>query len=111
MTNFLVDICTKNSHSLDTEKEILILEVRSWFYLYCCVLCFVLVAQSCLTLCGPMDCSLPGSSVPRDFPGKNTGVGCHFLLQGIFLTSRDQTWVPCIAGGFFTESLGKPVYL
>ena len=23
---------------------------------------------------------------PRDFPGKNTGVGCHFLLQGIFLT-------------------------
>ena len=23
---------------------------------------------------------------PRDFPGKSTGVGCHFLLQGIFLT-------------------------
>ena len=23
---------------------------------------------------------------PWDFPGKNTGVGCHFLLQGIFLT-------------------------
>ena len=27
--------------------------------------------------CNPMDCSLPGSSSP----GKNTGVGCHFLLQ------------------------------
>ena len=34
-----------------------------------------------------MDCSLPGSFLcPWDFPGKNTGVGCHFLLQGIFLT-------------------------
>ena len=29
---------------------------------------------------------LPGSSVHGIFPGKNTGVGCHFLLQGIFLT-------------------------
>ena len=37
---------------------------------------------SCLTLCDPMDCSLPGSFV--DFPNKNTGVGFHFLLQGIF---------------------------
>ena len=33
-----------------------------------------------------MDCSPPGSSVHGDFPGKNTGVDCHFLLQGIFLT-------------------------
>ena len=40
------------------------------------------VAQSCPTLCDPMDCSLPGSSVhPWDFPGKSTGVGCHFLLH------------------------------
>ena len=31
-----------------------------------------------------MDCSLPGSSVHEDSPGKNTGMGCHFLLQGIF---------------------------
>ena len=42
--------------------------------------------QSCLTLCDPMDCSLPGSSVHGDSPGKNTGVDCHFLLQGIFPT-------------------------
>ena len=33
-----------------------------------------------------MDCSLPGSSVHGDSPGKNTGVGCHSLLQGIFPT-------------------------
>ena len=36
--------------------------------------------QSCLTLCDPIDGSPPGSC-PWDFPGKNTGVGCHFLLQ------------------------------
>ena len=34
----------------------------------------------------PMDCSPPGSSVQGDSPGKNTGVGCHALLQGIFPT-------------------------
>ena len=49
-----------------------------------CVLC--LVTQSCPTLCNPMDCSLPGSSVHGDSPGKNNGVGCHALLHGIFPT-------------------------
>ena len=34
--------------------------------------------------CDPMDCSPPGSSVHGDSPGKNTGVDCHALLQGIF---------------------------
>ena len=43
-------------------------------------------AQSCPTLCDPVDCSLPGFSVHGDSPGKNTGVGCHALLQGIFPT-------------------------
>ena len=36
--------------------------------------------QSCPTLCDPIDSSPPGSR-PWDSPGKNTGVGCHFLLQ------------------------------
>jgi len=40
-----------------------------------------LVAQLCLSLCDPMDCSPPGSSVHGDSPGKNTGVGCHAFLQ------------------------------
>ena len=61
------------------------------------VLC--LVAQSCLTLCDPVDCSLAGSSVHEDSPGKNTGMGCHALLQGIF-----PTQVSRIAGGLFTIS-------
>ena len=47
-------------------------------------LCVCLVTQSCPTLCGPMDYSPPGSSVHGDSPGKNIGVGCHALLQGIF---------------------------
>ena len=63
-----------------------------------------LVAQSCPTLCDPMDCSLSGSSVNRDSPGKNTEVDCRALLQWIFLT-QDQTQVSCIAGRFFAVSV------
>ena len=48
--------------------------------------CVYLCAQSCPTLCDPVGCSLPGSSVHGDSAGKNTGGGCHFLLQGIFPT-------------------------
>ena len=47
---------------------------------------FAKLLQSCLTLCNSMDYSPPGSSVHADSPGKNTGVGCHALLQGIFPT-------------------------
>ena len=73
---------------------------------HCCVLC--LVAQSCPTLCNPMDCSPPGSSVHGDSLGKNTRVGCHAFLQGLFPT-RDQTQVSHIAGGFFIfKPPGKP---
>ena len=52
------------------------------------------VTQSCPTLCDPMDYSLPGSSCPWDFPGKSTGVGCHFLLQGIFPTQGSNPGLP-----------------
>ena len=56
------------------------------------VLC--LVAQSCPTLCDHMDCSLPGSSVHGDSPGKNTGVGCHALLQGMFPSWESNPGLP-----------------
>ena len=36
-----------------------------------------------------MDCSLPNSCL-WDFPAKNPGVGCHFLLQGIFPTTESN---------------------
>ena len=59
--------------------------------------CVCSVAQLCLTLFDPMNLSPPGSSVHRDSPGKNTGVGCHVLLQEIFPTQVSQ-----IASRFFT---------
>ena len=43
------------------------------------------------TLCNPMDCSPPGSSVHGDSPGKNIGVDCHALLQG---SSPTQESIP-----------------
>ena len=51
-----------------------------------------LVTQLCLTLCNLMDCSPSGSSVHGGSPGKNTGMGCHFLLQGS-CQPRDWTQV------------------
>jgi len=46
---------------------------------------------------------------PWDFPGKNTGVGCHFLLQRIFLTQGSNPHFLHLTGGFFnTEPPGKP---
>ena len=51
-------------------------------------------------------CNLPGSSVHGNFSGKNTGVGCHFLLQGIFPTQGSNSHLLCLLLGrwFFTKS-------
>ena len=54
------------------------------------------VAQPCPTLCDPLDCSPPGSSVHGIPPDKNIGVGCHALLQGSS-QPKDQTHVSCIS--------------
>ena len=48
--------------------------------------CLRSVAQSCLTLCDPHDLKPSRLLSPWNSPGKDTGVGCSFLLQGIFLT-------------------------
>ena len=45
-----------------------------------------LIIQSCPTVCDPVACGPQGFSIHGDSPGKNTGVGCHALLQGIFPT-------------------------
>ena len=58
--------------------------------IYVIYMCSCSVAKPCLTFCDPMDCSPPGSAVHGISRGKNTGVSCHFLLQGIFLP-LDQT--------------------
>ena len=50
--------------------------------------------QSCRTLCNTMDCTIVPARLlcPWDSPGKNTGVGCHAFLQGIFLIQGSETW-------------------
>ena len=49
--------------------------------------------QSCPTLCDPIDGSPPRLPHPWDSPGKNTGVGCHFLLQCLKVKSESESEV------------------
>ena len=72
-------------------------------------MCECVCAQSCLTLCNRVDCSLPG---PWNFLGKNVGLGCHFLLQGIFQTQGLNLHLLCLlhwqAGSLPPSHLGSP---
>ena len=84
-----------------------------WVYLFklykCAVLC--LVTLSCPIPCNPMDCSLPGSSVHGDSPGKNTGVGCHTLIQGNLPNPGIKPRSPSLqADPLLAELPGKPIY-
>ena len=73
----------------------LVTEQQQWAFatylcaVLCCVLC--LVTQLYLTL---LDYSPPGSSVHDDSLGKNIGMGCHALLQGIFPTHESNPRSP-----------------
>ena len=60
--------------------------LSNWTELNWYIQCCAVVTQLCQTPWTPMDYSLPGTSVHEDSPGKNTGVGCHALHQGIFPT-------------------------
>ena len=51
--------------------------------------------QSCPTLCDPIDGSPPGFPCLWDSPGKNTGVGCHFLLQCMKVKSEREVTQSC----------------
>ena len=56
-----------------------------------------------------VDCNPPGSSVNEDSPGKNTGVGCHALLQGIFPTQGSNPGLPyCIQILYHLSHQGSP---
>ena len=76
------------------------------------------VAQSCPTLCDslcptPMDCSLARLLCSWDFLGKNIGVGCHALLQEIFLTLGSILHLVCLlhwqAESSLLSHLGSPL--
>ena len=68
---------------------------------YICVCVCVLVAQSCPTLCDPMDCSPPGSLF-MEFSRQECWSGLPFPSPGDLPWPRDQTRVSCIAGRHFT---------
>ena len=78
-TPFMVIINTKYRYIPSVVQDIV----------FCC-----LVTKSCPALCDPMDCSLTGYVCPWDSLGKSIGVGCHFLLQGIFLTQGSNPGLP-----------------
>ena len=59
------------------------------------MLCYVKSLQLCPTLCDPIDGSPLGLCRPWDSPGKNTGVGCHFLLQCVKVKSESEVTQLC----------------
>ena len=72
----------KHYSSLHTKHNVISTCSMNIFYIL-----YSQLLKSCLTLCKPTDCSLPDSmGFSWNFPGKNTRVGCYFLLQGIFPT-------------------------
>ena len=71
-----------------------------------------LVTQSCLTLFDHMDCSPTRLLCAWDSPGKNTGVGCHSLLQGTFQTQGlNSGLLYCRQIVLPSEPPGKPLRL
>ena len=60
----------------------------------------LLVARSCLTLCEPMDCSLPASSIQGILQAEILEWVAFFCSRGSSWP-RDWTWVSWIAGGFY----------
>ena len=69
-------------------------QVRGKMLLYTGCVCSL--AQLCPSLCGPTDCSSPGSSAHGIFQARNTGVGCHFLLQGVFSNQGSNPHLLCL---------------
>ena len=101
-------LCKRNEaggNSSHLKKESIVLQRKTR-------VCSCVCAQSCPSLFAPMDCSQPARLLcPWNFPGTNTGVGCHFLFEGIFLTQGlklASLASSSLAGGSFTtEPPGK----
>ena len=82
ISNHPTDVLSKKLKQKQLYGEVINKEITQPKDFLCCAKSL----QLCLTLCGPMACRPPVSSVHGDSPGKNTGVGCHAFLQAIFLT-------------------------
>ena len=94
-----------DGEEFEGRKTIVYSNARAWSRLAFVLSCF----NHVLFFCNSITCSPPISSVHGDSPGKNTGVGCHALLQGIFPV---QGWNPglphCRQIPSLTEPPGKP---
>ena len=74
-----------------------------YIYVYICMCCAMFTCSVMSNSVLPCRLQPARLLCPQDFPGKNTGVGCHFLLQGIFPTQGSK-----MVSGFFTsEPLGN----
>ena len=67
------------------------LKMCSFCFFFECYYCYLL-ALLCLTLWTPWTVAHQAPLCPWNFPGKNSRVACHFLLQGIFLTQGSIAW-------------------
>ena len=84
------------SSSLQNFTQGLPFFVTSLSYHLILLLLLLLSHFSRVRLCDPIDSSLPGSPIPWDSPGKNTGVGCHFLLQCMKVKSESKVAQSCL---------------
>ena len=67
--------------------------VPQWGNVCMCVLSCLVMSSSFVTLRTVSPFRLP---CPWNFPGKNTGADCHFLLQGVFLTQGTNLRLLCL---------------
>ena len=87
-----------NSHPYMTTGKTIALTRWTFVGKVISLVCFAAAAkllQWCPTLCDPTDGIPPGSAHPWDSPGKNTGVGCHFLLQCMKVKSESEVAQSC----------------
>ena len=78
---------------------------------------WALIQHACVSVCpimvdscDPMEYRAHLDPLPMELPSKNTGKGCHFLLQGIFPTAGIKPAFPAFAGRCFTiEPCGNPI--
>ena len=91
-------LCQKTSHRIPFQLWCTNNPAWVWSSHLLCTKCLpaCMRAQLRLTLFDPMDCSPPGFSVHGDSPGKNSGEGCHALLQGIFSTEESNPCLLCL---------------
>ena len=94
-SSYLLELCSWFFHCIFCNK--LAVWILGWDYLQLWAAAAATSLQSCLTLCDPIDVWQPTRlPCPWDSPGKNTGVGCHFLLQCMKVESESEVAQSCL---------------